>query len=315
MENQLDSYPKDLFVSGHRACHGCGMALGVRHVLKATGKEIIVVTPTGCLETFGSPYGYSPWRVPWIHHLFENGPSIASGIAAALRAQRRNSVRVLVIGGDGATFDIGFGTLSGMLERGDDVLYICVDNGAYMNTGGQRSGATPMYASTTTAPAGRLSNGKLERKKDLPGIIAAHGIPYVATTSVAYLKDLEKKVKRAMDFRGPRYIQIDTPCPSVWGFPTDHTMEVGRLGVRCGLVPLFEMEEGRVTRVRKIKNQVPVASYLKIQKRFKHLFSGKDENSGREIIDRIQALANENIRKYDLAADLQEPQALEKAGQ
>jgi len=288
---------EDLFVSGHRACHGCGMALSVRHILKATGKDVIVVTPTGCLETFTSPYGYSPWRVPWIHHVFENGPSIASGVAAALKAQGRDHVRVLVIGGDGSTFDIGFGALSGMLERGDDVLYVCVDNGAYMNTGGQRSGASPMFSSTTTDPAGRRSLGKLEMKKDLPGIIAAHGIPYVATASPAYFKDLEKKVKKAMQYHGPRYIQIDTPCPTVWGFPPDQTLEVGRLGVQTGLVPLFEMENGTITSVHKIRKRIPVEAYLKTQKRFRHLFSSDE---GHRAMEKIQAHADRNAAKFRL---------------
>lgn len=288
---------EELFVSGHRACHGCGMALSVRHILKATGKEVIVVTPTGCLETFTSPYGYSPWRVPWIHHVFENGPSIASGIAAALRAQGRDYIRVLVIGGDGATFDIGFGALSGMLERGDDVLYICVDNGAYMNTGGQRSGASPMFSSTTTDPAGTHSLGKLQMKKDLPAIIAAHGIPYVATASAAYIKDLQNKVKKAMQYHGPRYIQIDTPCPTVWGFPPDRTLEIGRLGVQTGLIPLFEMEDGKISSVRKINKAIPVEEYLKTQRRFRHLFSS---DQGYRAIKEIQALAEENIKKFGL---------------
>ena len=208
MSTQVNRKQQELFASGHRACHGCGMSLSVRHILKATGKDVIVVTPTGCLETFGSPYGYSPWRVPWIHHLFENGPSIASGIAAALRAQGKDSVRVLVIGGDGSTFDIGFGALSGMLERGDDVLYICVDNGAYMNTGGQRSSASPIYSSTTTDPAGKVSLGKLQQRKDLPAIIAAHGTPYVAKASAAYPKDLQKKVKKAMEYRDPVILRL-----------------------------------------------------------------------------------------------------------
>lgn len=290
---------KDLFVSGHRACHGCGMALSVRHILKATGEDVIVVTPTGCLETFTSPYGYSPWLVPWIHHLFENGPSVATGVAAALRSQKRETTRVVGIGGDGSTFDIGFGALSGMLERGDDVLYICVDNGAYMNTGGQRSGATPLYASTTTQPAGKESVGKLEMKKNIPMIVAAHGIPYVATASVAYLKDLQKKVKSAMGFRGPRYIQVDTPCPSVWGFPSDRTLEVGRMGVQSGLIPLFEMEEGEIINVRKIKKKVPVGEYLKMQKRFRHLFGGSE---GEREMAEIQALADANIEKFGLLA-------------
>ena len=286
-----------LFASGHRACHGCGMALVVRHILKATGKNVIVVTPTGCLETFTSPYGYSPWGVPWIHHLFENGPSVASGIVAALRAQKRDSIRVLVIGGDGATFDIGFGALSGMLERGDDVFYICTDNGAYMNTGGQRSGSTPMYAATTTHPAGRESMGKTEMMKDLPGIVVAHGVPYVATASVAYLKDLQKKVKRAMKFHGPRYLQIDTPCPSVWGFPSERTLEIGRLGSDCGLVPIFEMEDGKITGRRKIKKKIPVTDYLKAQARYRHLFR---DDRGQAEIARLQGMADRNIEKYGL---------------
>jgi pyruvate ferredoxin oxidoreductase beta subunit len=286
-----------LFASGHRACHGCGMALVVRHILKATGKNVIVVTPTGCLETFTSPYGYSPWGVPWIHHLFENGPAVASGIAAALRVQKRDSIRVLVIGGDGATFDIGFGSLSGMLERGDDVFYICTDNGAYMNTGGQRSGSTPMYAATTTHPAGRESMGKTEMMKDLPGIVVAHGVPYVATASVAYLKDLQKKVKRAMKFHGPRYLQIDTPCPSVWGFPSERTLEIGRMGSDCGLVPIFEMEDGKITGRRKIKKKIPVTDYLKAQARYRHLFR---DDRGQAEIARLQGMADRNIEKYGL---------------
>jgi len=297
MNTKQMSNQEELFVSGHRACHGCGMAIGAKHILEATGRDVIVVTPTGCLETFTSPYGYSPWRVPWIHHLFENGPSIATGIVAALKAQKKEGVRVVVIGGDGSTFDIGFGALSGMLERGDDVLYICVDNGAYMNTGGQRSGATPMYCSTTTHPAGRVSVGKPEVKKNLPAIVAAHGAQYVATASVAYLKDLQKKVKKAMTYHGSRYIQIDTPCPSGWGFPSDRTLEVGRLGFQSGLIPLFEMENGRITKVRKIKKRVPVADYLKAQGRFKHLFT-MDE--GKAEVDKLQTLADGNIEKYGL---------------
>jgi len=300
MNTQEVVVKEDLFASGHRACHGCGMAIAVRHILKATGKNVIVVTPTGCLETFSSPYGYSPWRVPWIHHLFENGPAIATGVAAALTAQNRNEERVIAIGGDGSTFDIGFGALSGMMERGDDVLYICVDNGAYMNTGGQRSSASPLYSSTSTDPAGKKSPGKFQKKKDLPAIMAAHGAPYVATASVAYLKDLQKKVKKAMTYHGPRYLQIDSTCPSVWGFPSDRTLEVARLGVQSGLVPLFEMEEGRLTRVRKIKEKIPVEDYLKTQKRFRHLFTGDE---GSKVVEAIQALADENIKKFGLQRD------------
>jgi len=297
MNSQRVAVENDLFVSGHRACQGCGMAIAVRHILKATGDNVIVVTPTGCLETFSSPYGYSAWRVPWIHHLFENGPAIATGVMAALTAQKRDLERVIVIGGDGSTFDIGFGSLSGMLERGDDVLYICVDNGAYMNTGGQRSSASPLYSSTSTDPVGNRSSGKLQRKKDLPTIIVAHGATYVATASVGYLKDLEKKVKRAMGHNGPRYIQIDTPCPSVWGFPSNRTLEVARQGVTSGLVPLFEMEDGKVIKVRELKEKTPMEEYLKSQKRFRHMFS---EKCAGEEVKAIQAIADENIEKYGL---------------
>ena len=288
---------ESLFVSGHRACHGCGLALAVRHILQATGNDVIVVSPTGCLETFSSPYGYSPWRVPWIHHVFENAPAIASGVAAALKAQRRDTTRVVVIGGDGATFDIGFGSLSGMLERGDDVLYICADNGAYMNTGGQRSGATPFCAATTTHPVGKASAGKTEKKKDLPEIVAAHGVPYVATASVAYLGDLRQKVKKAMALHGPRYIQIDTPCPSVWNFPSHLTLEVGRLGVSCGLVPLYEMLDGKITKIRKLKKRTPVIDYLKQQKRFQHVVTGE---GSKESLMAIQEQADRTIEKYNL---------------
>ncbi|MGD9124956.1 MAG: thiamine pyrophosphate-dependent enzyme [Desulfarculaceae bacterium] len=291
---------KSLFVSGHRACHGCGLALGVRHILQAIGEDVIVVSPTGCLETFTSPYGFSPWRVPWIHHVFENAPAIASGVEAALRAQGRQSTRVIAIGGDGATFDIGFGALSGMLERGDDVLYICTDNEAYMNTGGQCSSATPYRASTTTVPAGKSSLGKPQVKKNLPEIIAAHGAPYVATASVAYLKDLRRKVKKAMTYSGSRYIEINTPCPSVWSFPSHLTLEVGRMGVNCGLVPLFEMENGCLTNVRRIKKPVPVEGYLTLQKRFRHLF---ENDQGKAEIQRIQKIADRNLEKYGLRAE------------
>ena len=297
MDVQLAENQKELFAPGHRACHGCGIALAARHILEAPGNKVIVVTPTGCLETFTSPYGYSPWRVPWIHHLFENGPAVASGVVAALKAQGRTEIRVLVIAGDGSTFDIGFGALSGMLERGDDVLYLCVENGAYMNTGNQRSGATPSYAATTTAPPGRQSMGKPQLKKDLPTIVADHGTVYVGTASIGYLKDLRRKVKKAMTFHGPRYIQIHTPCPSGWGFPSDLTLEIGRRAVNCGLIPLFEMENGTVTRVHKIKKRIPVEDYLNAQGRFKHLFAG---DRGRAEIEALRQIAENNIRRYGL---------------
>ena len=301
MTEENKNSQKSLFVSGHRACHGCGMALGVRHVLEATGENVIVVSPTGCLETFTSPYGFSPWKVPWIHHLFENAPAVASGVAASLKAKGKEHIRVIVMGGDGSTFDIGFGALSGLMERNDDVLYICFDNGAYMNTGGQRSGATPMCASTTTHPAGNLSTGKTQMKKDLPKIAVDHGVEYVASASVAYLKDLKRKVRKAMTYKGARYIQVDTPCPSGWSFPSEHTMEVGRKAVNCGLVPLFEVEKGQITSSGRIKKKIPVEEYIKGQKRFRHLF---DNDAGKALIEKLQAIADANIDAFAMTGKL-----------
>jgi pyruvate ferredoxin oxidoreductase beta subunit len=288
---------QELFAPGHRACPGCGEAIATRWILKATGRNVIIVSPTGCLETFSSPYMYSPWKVPWIHPLFENGAAVASGIEAALKHKGRQDIRVVVIGGDGATFDIGIGGLSGMFERGHWVVYICYDNEAYMNTGNQRCSSTPLFASTTTEPAGRLFPGKNRPKKDMASIAAAHSIDYVATTSVAFPKDLFNKVQRALTIKGPSYIQVHTPCVGGWGYPSDKTVEIGRLAVESGLVPLFEWQEGRIVNVQKIKKKVPVTDYLKPQKRFNHLFI---EDRGKEELGMLQSIADQNIEKYGL---------------
>ena len=208
--------------SGHRACQGCGEALGARYALdaamRATGGKLIAANATGCLEVFSTPFPESSWQMPWIHSLFGNAPAVASGVAAALRAKGREDVRVVGQGGDGGTVDIGFGCLSGMFERDDDVLYICYDNEAYMNTGVQRSGATPPAARTAnTKPIGEHPGNAFGQGKDMPRIAMAHGIPYVATATVADLHDLERKVERAMELHGARYIHIFVPCPLGWG--------------------------------------------------------------------------------------------------
>src|SRR5512143_524024 len=208
--------------SGHRACQGCGEALGARYVLdsamRATDGELIATNATGCLEVFSTPYPESSWQLPWIHSLFGNAPAVATGVAAALKVKGRNDVRVVAQGGDGGTTDIGFGCLSGMFERNDDVLYICYDNEAYMNTGVQRSSATPPAARTaTTMPVGPEPGNVFGQGKNVPEIAMAHGIPYVATATVADLRDLEYKVRKAMRIRGARYIQIFVPCPLGWG--------------------------------------------------------------------------------------------------
>ena len=282
---------------GHNACPGCGVAVGVRLILRAAGEDIVVVSPTGCLETFTSPYGASAWEVPWVHSLFENAPAVASGIEAALKYMRNNHTHVIVIGGDGATFDIGFGSLSGMLEREHDILYICYDNEAYMNTGVQRSAATPYGAVTNTTPWGKLSRGEAHLKKDMLEITRAHNIPYVASATIGYPQDLMKKVKKGMLVEGPAYIHMVTPCNLGWGINPKETVELSRIYVLTGLFPLVEYENGQLTNVFKLKSPLPVEEYLKKQKRFAHLFT--EEN--REIINKIQEIANQNIQRYNLA--------------
>lgn len=291
--------------SGHRACQGCGEALGARYVLDAAtaaaeraGGSLVTVNATGCLEVFSSPYPESAWRLPWLHSLFGNAPAVATGVAAGLRAKGRDDIRVVAQGGDGGTVDIGFGCLSGMFERGDDVLYICYDNEAYMNTGVQRSGATPPAARTATTQAvGDAPGNVFGQGKDVPRIAMAHEIPYVATATVADLHDLERKVTYAMGLHGPRYIHVLVPCPLGWGAKSSHTVRIARLAVESGLFPVFEAEHGEVTGVSPIRRQVPVEDYLVLQRRFAHLFRPtKDE----QTIGRLQALADRNIRRYGL---------------
>jgi pyruvate ferredoxin oxidoreductase beta subunit len=284
--------------SGHNACPGCGVAIGVRLILRAAGKNIIVVSPTGCLETFTSPYGASAWEVPWVHSLFENAPAVAGGIEAALRYKGDSETHVIVIGGDGATFDIGFGSLSGMFEREHDILYICNDNEGYMNTGIQRSAATPYGAATTTTPLGLFSSGEARPKKDMIEIARAHNIKYVASATIAYPRDLMNKVKRGLSVDGPAYIHLLTPCNLGWGINPEETVEISRLAVKTALFPLVEYRDGELVSVMKLKNVLPVENYLNKQKRFSHLFV--EVNA--EIMKKIQGIAGRNIRMYGLQA-------------
>lgn len=286
-----------LFASGHTACPGCGQSMAVRLVLRATGRNVIVTNATGCLEIFSSKFGESAWEVPYIHSLFENTAAVASGVEAALkRVGRLDEVRVVAMSGDGSAGDIGFGAISGMLERGHDVLYVCFDNEAYMNTGIQRSGCTPYYARTTTSPPGRVSMGNPRPKKDLPQIVLAHGVPYVATASIAYISDLDKKIKKAMSIRGPKYVHVHVPCPLGWGSDPSRTVDLARMAVNSGLFPLYEVTSGEL-KVRKISKKVPVEEYLKLQTRFRHLF-GKE--GALQEVEQIQAIADANIEKFGL---------------
>ena len=288
--------------SGHRACQGCGEALGARYAIdaamRATSNQLVAANATGCLEVFSTPYPETSWQIPWIHSLFGNAAAVATGIAAALKAKGREEVRVIAQGGDGGTTDIGFGCLSGMFERNDDVLYICYDNEAYMNTGVQRSSATPPAARTaTTMAVGKEPGNLFGQGKHLPLIAMAHGIPYVATATVAELHDLEAKVKRAMEFRGARYLHILVPCPLGWGHASDATIRMARLAKETGLFPVFEAENGEVTHVSGIRRRVPVEDYLKPQRRFAHLFSPVPR---KDLIARIQDAADRNIERYGL---------------
>src|SRR6266700_5393859 len=288
--------------SGHRACQGCGEALGARYAIdaamRAAGNQVIAANATGCLEVFSTPYPETSWQIPWIHSLFGNAAAVASGVAAAQRVLGHSDVRVIAQGGDGGTTDIGFGCLSGMFERNDDVLYICYDNEAYMNTGVQRSSATPPAARTATTPAiGHFPGNVFGTGKNVPLIAMAHQIPYVATASVADLHDLERKVKYAMGIHGARYIHIFVPCPLGWGSAPEDTIKIARLAVETGLFPLFEAQDGEVTASTPIRHKVPVTEYLKLQKRYAHLF-GKAPDVGR--IAQIQAMADRNIDDFGL---------------
>ena len=293
--------------SGHRACQGCGEALGARYAIDAamhaTNNQLIAANATGCLEVFSTPYPETSWQIPWIHSLFGNAAAVATGIAAAMKVKRQKGeitedVRVVAQGGDGGTTDIGFGCLSGMFERNDDVLYICYDNGGYMNTGIQRSSATPPAARTaTTMPVGPEPGNPFGQGKFVPAIAMTHEIPYVATAAVSDLRDLEYKVRKAMTFRGARYIHILVPCPLGWGTPSHDTLRLSRLAKETGLFPVFEAENGELTNSTKIRRLLPVEEYLRPQKRFAHLFG---RTPAIDTIARLQAIADKNIRKYDL---------------
>ncbi|MDP3143734.1 MAG: thiamine pyrophosphate-dependent enzyme [Candidatus Omnitrophota bacterium] len=288
---------KTLFTSGHTACAGCGQAIAARLVIDAAGPETIVCNNTGCLEVFSTKYPESAWEVPFIHSLFENAAAVASGVESALKyLGKKEGINVICQAGDGGTADIGLQALSGMWERGHDILSICYDNEAYMNTGIQRSGLTPFGTNTTTSPPGTASFGNFRFKKPMPEIALAHGIPYVATASVAFPIDIQKKVKKALSIKGPKYLQIHVPCPLGWRHEPQETVLVSKLAIDTGLYPIFEYENGALTSVRKISKIVPVEEYLKIQGRFKHLLNLPEQ------LKLIQEIANRNIEKYGLKA-------------
>lgn len=275
---------EELFTAGNNACSGCGPAIVMRHALKAAGKNTIIVGSTGCMEVVSTLYPLTSWKVPYIHGAFENAAAIASGIEKALVSKNKD-INVLVLSGDGATFDIGFQALSGAIERQHNFCYICYDNGAYANTGIQRSGATPQYASTTTSPAGKKIHGKQEPKKNLPIIIAAHrSNVYVATANLAYIQDFVTKVKKGLTHKGPAYIQIFAPCTSGWKYPTDMTIQIAKMAFSAKVTPLYEIENGKLKFTMAPESLIPVKDYLKTQGRFSHL-TEKEIHNVQKFID------------------------------
>jgi len=270
--------PQELLSPGHRACSGCAEILAVRLMCKALGKNTVIASATGCMEIISSMFPQTAWKVPWIHVAFENAAAVAAGVEAGLKALRRKGriddrdIKVVGMAGDGGTMDIGFQALSGAMERGHDMLFICFDNEGYMNTGYQRSSGTPMGASTTTAPAGTISSGEKSWKKNMPEIMAAHNIPYVATACPSYPLDLIRKVEKARSIKGPSYIHCLTPCLNGWRTPPHMAVALGRLAVETGMFPLYEVENGHYCFSPEAPAKLrPIQDYFKFQGRFRHL--------------------------------------------
>ncbi|MBN2405029.1 MAG: pyruvate ferredoxin oxidoreductase [Coriobacteriia bacterium] len=286
------THREDRLEGGHRLCAGCGASIAVRQVLLGAGEEPVVVgCATGCLEVSTTIYPYSSWKTPFIHNAFENSAATVSGVEAAFKGLKAagkipadKRIKFVAFGGDGGTYDIGLQSLSGAMERGHDMVYVCYDNGAYMNTGIQRSSATPKGAWATTAQIGSAQQGKQQRRKDLTQIMAAHGIPYVAQASISHWKDLTAKAEKAFAVEGPAFLNVFAPCPRGWRIPYNKTVEIAKLAVQTGFWPLYEVEDGVFRQTVKVHNKKPIEEFLKPQGRFKHLF--KPENA--ELLAEIQ---------------------------
>jgi len=292
----------DLFLSGHRACAGCGPAAVLRLIMKATRGPTIVTEATGCMEVVSSIYPYTSWAVPWLHTAFENAAANASGIDAALKAMRKKGkvkqehIDIIAIAGDGGTFDIGLQSLSGAVERGHDFLFVLYDNEAYMNTGIQRSGGTPAGAATTTTPAGSVIPGKLEKKKPITEIMLAHEMEYVATASPYYWKDMLTKVRKGLEVNGPAFLHIFAPCPRGWRCEPGKTIEYSKLAVESCVFPIWEAVNGKrqLSTPSKLialapQKKKPVKDYLAGQGRFRHLYTPQNKH----VLDEMQRFTDE----------------------
>jgi len=284
----------ELLSGGHRLCPGCGAPILVRLALRCTDSNIVTAVATGCLEVSTTTFPYTAWRCSFIHNAFENAAATLSGVETAYRALRKKGkvkgdFKFIAFGGDGGTYDIGLQSLSGVLERGHDMVYICYDNGAYMNTGIQRSGSTPLGANTTTSPVGKVHKGKEQSQKDLTAIAAAHNIPYAAQASVGHWRDLVNKIEKALNVEGPAFINVLSPCPRGWRYPASKTIEIAKLAVDTCCWPLYEVENGVWKINYKPKEKLPVEAWLKPQGRFRHVFEPENEwllRSIQEEVDR-----------------------------
>lgn len=305
---ELSTVP-ELLAPGHRMCAGCGAPIIVRQVLRAAKGPVIVANATGCLEVSTSIYPYTSWGCSWIHAAFENAAATLSGVEAAYNSLKRQGkvdkdIKFVAFGGDGGTYDIGLQSLSGAMERSHKMVYVCYDNGAYMNTGIQRSSATPRGAHTTTTPVGKESTGKRENKKDLTKIMVAHDIPYVAQTTPAHWNDLYQKAETAFAAEGAAFINALSPCPRGWRYDSKDTIELCRMAVDCCFWPLYEVVHGKVRITYKPRQKKPVVDFLRAQGRFRHLFQKENQS----VIEDIQ---REVDRKWEA---LLAEEAIAKAG-
>ena len=274
---------EDRFTGGHRACAGCSVPFIVRQILLAVKEPVVVTSATGCLEVFSTIFPYSSWKVPFLHSAFENSAATCSGVEAAYKSLKKQGkinkdIRFIAFGGDGGTYDIGLQSLSGALERRHRFLYVCYNNQAYMNTGIQRSGATPKGASTTTAPSGKVIPGKAQFSKDLTEIVSSHDIPYVAQTAAGFWNDLVTKVEKALSKDGPSFINVFAPCRLGWGYDPAITIDIGKMAAETCLWPLYEVDEGKYKINYRPKEKKPVEEFFKLQARFKHLFKAENKN-------------------------------------
>lgn len=295
---QLSERPECL-AAGHRLCGGCGASICVRQVLMGVPEDsqVVVANATGCLEVSTTIYPYNSWKVPFVHNAFANAAATISGVEAAFKGLKaagkipaEKKIKFVAFGGDGGTYDIGMQSLSGAMERGHDMVYVCYDNGAYMNTGIQRSSATPKGAWATTAEVGVAQQGKPQVRKDLSSVIAAHGVRYVGQSTVGHWKDLVSKAEKAFAVEGPAFLNVLAPCPRGWRIPSDQTLEISRLAVNTRFWPLFEVEDGvwKLTPVKE-KDQRPLEDFLRPQGRFKHLLKPENEDLLQELKDDVDA--------------------------